>query len=187
MKTTLTVLALFLNIFATQASAQDSNVKTEAAQPSFTIARVVFYQPNNILQARLSSTDIFAAYIKQLHDVASRFFANNKKPETLDIVVALRPGHKVHVWFVSSTRAGSAPELQSLRAKLEAVPPIDPRDGPVVFAISAYLAGGDAKSAESDKNPPPPIPQEWKDAVKDQKTPLIVPESYLDAVWPDKN
>lgn len=72
---------------------------------------------------------------------------------------------EARVWFVSSTRPAPDAQRESLRKKLEAIPPCNVHDGPVAFAISAKLAGGDGKTPKGEKDFKTPIPKEWQDAV----------------------
>jgi hypothetical protein len=151
----------------------------------FETDKLVLYQPNEILQARVGAVEEFSTYIKQLQTVCSEFFATNKTPETLHVVVAVRPGKGARVWFISSLYPSADAQREPLRKKLEAIPPCEVRDGPVAFAISAKLAGGDGKNPAGDKNLKLPIPKEWQEAVKDKES-VIVPDGLLDIVWPDQ-
>ncbi len=151
----------------------------------FETDNVVLYQPNEALQARVGDVSDLANYVKKLQAVCAEFFASTKRPETLHIVVAVRPGKRSRVWFVSSTRPAPDAQRDPLRKKLEAVPPCDVHDGPVAFAISAKLAGGDGKNPKGAKDFKPPIPKEWQDAAKGKES-VRVPDGVLDLVWPDK-
>ncbi len=151
----------------------------------FETDNIVLYQPNQALQARVSAVADLANYIKQLQAVCAEFFATTNTPETLHIVVAIRPGKRARVWFVSSTHPAPDPTREPLRKKLEAVTPCDVHDGPVAFAISAKLAGGDGKNPKGDKDFKPPVPKEWQDATKGKES-VLVPDGFLDLIWPDK-
>jgi len=151
----------------------------------FQTANIALYQPNDVLQARTRSVEDLAAYIKQIQAVCTEFYANDTKPENLHIVVAVRPGKRSRVWFISSTAPNDA-SRDPLRKKLEAIPPCDAHGGPIAFTISAALAGGAGKIfTGEDKDFSPPIPKEWSDA-KIGKNSGPVPDCYLDIVWPDK-
>jgi hypothetical protein len=97
-------------------------------------------------------------------------------PETLNIIVAVRPGKRSRIWFVSS-RPTDTPQRQALRRKLEAVPPCEVRGGPVAFALLGKVAGGDGRSLKKRL-----MPKEWEDAVKGEE--LLIPDGILDIVWP---
>ena len=84
--------------------------------------------------------------------------------------MAIRPGQGSRVWFVSTTRPAPDKEREPLRKKLEAVVPCTVHDGPVAFALSAKLAGGDGKNPKDSKDYKPPIPKEWADAAKGKNT-----------------
>jgi len=128
-----------------------------AAATGFKTERLSLYQTDEVLRARLTSTESLAEYFKKLEAVCTDFFATATEPETLHIVVAVKPGKVARIWFVSSTR-GDDKALEPLRQKLEAVPPLEVFAGPLAFAISAKIAGGDGKSGYKDKNAGPPIP-----------------------------
>jgi hypothetical protein len=123
--------------------------------------------------------------VKQLEKVSADYFAAAKDPETLDIVVAVKPGKRSRVWFVSSRRK-STKELEPLRKKLEAVPALAVFGGPVAFAISGAVVGGDGKAGNASKEGPP-LPKEWTDAAAKEKGSIEVPEGFLRLVWPDES
>lgn|GEM_PF-1189278 len=147
---------------------------------------LILYQPDPVLRERLpSGPEELASYVKLLQGECTKFFATADKPETLQIVVALRPGKQSRVWFISSTRLPGAKELEPLRRKLEAVPPGEVYQGPVVFAISAKIAGGDGKLHKPDGDYPFPIPKEWQDAAKGHNEKLLDLDGFLSLVWPE--
>ena len=153
----------------------------------FETDHVVFYLPEDVMEARVGSVADFANYAKQLQAICTEFFATTKTPETLHIVVAVRPGKRARVWFVSSTRPTPDAQREPLRKKLEAIPPCDVHDGPIAFAISAKLAGGDGKTPKGGKDFKTPIPKEWQDAaIATGKERVLVPDGLLDLIWPDK-
>ena len=154
------------------------------ARPGFESHNIVLYQPEDVLDARVGAVDDLARYIKQLRGVCTRYFAAADTPETLAVVVAIRPGRHAHVWFISSVRPGADPRRESLRHELEAVPPCEVRQGPVALAITATVAGGDGKDLTGDKGSKAIIPREWQDAANGKEG-LLVPDGFLDLVWPD--
>jgi hypothetical protein len=176
--------AIFLTLFACLAFSS-AGFALDAAK-GFTTDNIVLYQPDEVLQARLGSIADLASYIKGLQAACAEFFADTGKPETLHIVVAVRPGKRSKVWFISSVLPAADASREPLRKKLEAIPPCDVRNGPVAFAISAKLAGGDGKGSKSGGNGfSPPIPKEWSDA-KIGKNAGPAPDCFLDVIWPDK-
>jgi hypothetical protein len=177
--------AIFFAIFTLLAAS--SPVLALDTAEGFETDHVVLYQPDEVMQARLGAVADLANYVKQLQAVCTEFFATTKTPETLHIVVAVRPGKRARVWFVSSTRPAPDAQREPLRKKLEAIPPCDVHDGPVAFAISAKLAGGDGKNPKGDKDFKTPIPKEWQDAATATgKERVLVPDGLLDLIWPDK-
>src|SRR5437868_3763259 len=142
--------AIFLAIFALLAASSPGLALGPAE--GFEIDHFVFYLPEEIMEARIGSEGDFVNYGKQLRAICTEFFATTKTPETLHIVVVVRPGKRARVWFISSTRPAPDAQLEPLRKKLEAIPPCDVHEGPVAFAISAKLAGGDGKSPKDGKD-----------------------------------
>jgi hypothetical protein len=140
---------------------------------------VYLYQPDAELRARLSSAEDLAAYIKRLQVAGTSFFASEQKPESLDVVVGVKPGKKVKTWFISSRRSSEERELDALRKKLEAVEPCSVHGGPVVFALNWNIGG--AKRAIPTGGSPFPVPREWRNAGKN----LSIPDGVFGRVWRD--
>jgi hypothetical protein len=125
--------------------------------------RVFLYQPDADLRARLESVEDLTAYIKRLQAAGTSFFASEQKPESLDVVVGVKPGKRVKIWFISSRRPSQDKELRALRRKLEAVRPCSVRGGAVVFALNWTIAGA-KPIAKRKAESPFPIPEEWRNA-----------------------
>jgi len=153
------------------------------AAPGFETVNVVLYQPNSILSQRVPTVQELAGYINRLEGACNDFFAADTAPETLHVVVAVRPGKLSRIWFVSAGRAPGAVDLEPLRKNLEAIPPCDVHGGPIIFAISANIAGGGDKKFAAGSHYQPPIPKEWQDAAKGKKD-FTVSDEFLDLVWP---
>ena len=149
-----------------------------AAPRGFETENIVLYQPNDVLEERLPDVSKLADYIKRLQDVCQKFFAGATAPETLDIVVAVRPGRQSRIWFVSSVQSTPDASRKSLRKNLESVIPCDIASGSIAFAIAGKIAGGEGK-----KRTDIPMPREWEKAAE-RKTNVVIPDGILDAVWP---
>jgi hypothetical protein len=152
--------------------------QTFAAQ-GFYWTSSVLYQPDDDLRTRLSSAEELAAYMKRIDAVCTAFFASEKTPEQLDIVVGLKPQKKVRVWFVSSRRTSQDKRLIALRKQMEAIPSCAVHGGPVAFALRCSIAG--ASPSKGD----PPMPKEWHDAAVAGHTSLLVPDGIFDKIWRD--
>jgi hypothetical protein len=165
-------------------AAQEFNFGPADFSNGFATDRLIMYQTSDILLRRAPGPDEFGAYYNRLKSVAHNFFVGVTTPEALQIVVVMQPGRHSRVWFVSSTRAGDAKELEPLRRLLEAVTPVEVREGPVAFAISAEIAGGDGRGPAREKKGGQPVPKEWQDAAKALEVPLPVSsDGYLNLVW----
>jgi hypothetical protein len=148
-----------------------------AANPGFETEQIVLYQPSEVLEERMADPSKLSEYIKRLRDVCQKFFATASTPETLDIVVAVRPPKQSRVWFVSSTQPKADAKREGLRRELEKVKACDVKGGSIVFAIAGKVAGGDGK-----KRTDLPMPAEWQRAAK-QKGSVVIPDGILDAIW----
>jgi TonB family protein len=165
-------------------AAQEFTFGPGARSESFRVEHIAVYQAPEVLLRRLPDSAAFGAYIERLRQVAGHFFAGSTEPESFSIVVLVHPGHGSRAWFVSSRRKGDDAELGRLRALLEAVEPVDVREGPAAFAIVASVAGGDPGSPPGDRQAPPPVPREWRDAVAEATAGVPYgSDAFLEAVW----
>jgi len=154
------------------------------AATGFKMDALALYQPDPVLQSRLTNAQDLADYVKRLEKICTDYFATTDRPQNLAIVVAVKPGKLARVWFVPSAGADAA-KLDPLRKLLEAAPAAGVFGGPVAFAMSAKIAGGAGKADGAQPGGRPPIPKEWQDAAKDVKAPMRVPDDFLAIVWPD--
>jgi hypothetical protein len=167
-------------------AAQEFNFGPSDASNGFQMERVVVYQPNDIVTKRMPPGESSRAYVELVQQVAHNFFVGDTVPETFSIVIITRPGRRSKVWFVSSYRPGNSPELEPLRRLLEAVPPMNVRDGPVILGLTALIAGGDGKDRPVGADYRNPIPAEWLAATSGLKQPpTFASDAYIDLVWPD--
>lgn len=140
---------------------------------------IFLYQPDAPLRARLGSADDLVAYIKRIQAAGRTFFASEQTPETLDVVVGVKPGKKVRVWLVSSRRTSEDKTLVVLRKKLEAIPPCAVHRGPIAFALRWTIAGGGA----AKKDGTIPMPKEWREAAPGKN--VLVPDGVFERIWPN--
>ena len=165
-------------------AAQEFTFGPTVSPYGFSVDRVAIYQSPQVLLRRLPDRDKFGAYVDALGQVAHRFFVGDTNPETISLVVELHPGGRSRVWLASSRRAGDSAELAPLRALLEGVPPVDVQEGPAAFAIVGGVAGGDAASPAGDKQAPPPVPREWRQALKAPDSGVAYgTDDVLETVW----
>lgn len=148
----------------------------------FKTAGIVLYQPDDVLKERVGSANVIADYFKKIEKVTEEHFKQHAQPANLDLVIAIKPDHRVKCWL-QCTDTSVSKELGALRKKLEAIKPIEVTGGPFAFAVRGQLAGG--VEVKNDDGDHPPIPDEWKAAAKDVKGSLIVPDGFLKLVWPD--
>ena len=137
---------------------------------------IFLYQPDAQLRARLKSADDLVAHIKRIQAAGRAFFASERTPETLDVVVGVKPGKKVRIWLISSRRTSGDKALVLLRRKLEAIPPCAAHRGPIAFALRWTIAGGGAVKTDGAM----PIPKEWRDTGN-----VSVPDGVFERIWPN--
>ncbi len=156
------------------------------AVKGFSNETLVLYQPNDVLQARVSSVDNLVAYVNEIERVCQTFFADAAIPESLDIVIAIRPDKTSKVWFISSIHPGIPKDREALRGQLEKLPPCEVTGGPIAFAMVSSIAGGDGKTIKPSVDGKPPLPKEWSEAAKKKQADVVLPDGILDDVWPPK-
>ena len=110
-----------------------------AAEP-YTKHNVVLLQGSSVLEARVASVDAMAEYIRAVETAARQavLAAPTPRPAAGFIVVAVQPGPRARVWLDFD----SAPSFETSRLlvdKIAAVPPMEVRNGPVVFALKVGL------------------------------------------------
>jgi hypothetical protein len=149
----------------------------------YKMLRVATFHTDDVLQARLASIDAYAAYVKALAETTTGALKETPGRCGLDIVVAVKPGRRARVWFVSTPPAVPGPVvLDALRRQLEAVPAPEVRQGPLAFALIGLM--GDAlRPREAALDLPPPVPVEWRAAARGKK--VDVPDGMIALAWPD--
>lgn len=145
---------------------------------------IMLYQEETTLRERAVDVAKLGEFVKKIETACTEFFANADKPESLNVVVAVKPGKKSRFWFISSFRKDQK-ALEPLRKKLEAIPAFQINRGPIVFALNGLIAGGDGQKKGNEDEPKLAIPDEWKEAAKSVKKDIEVPDGFLELVWPD--
>lgn len=123
-----------------------------------------------------------ADYIKRLEAAYTEFFASATAPDSLEIVVAVKPDQKSRVWISSSAATIPSEQRDKLRAKLESVPTAKVSQHAIAFAVLGQVAGGDPKAPKESQQPP--IPMDWKLALSNSKEQPKGFDDMLAQVWP---
>lgn len=150
----------------------------KAEKSGFETTNIVLYQPDDVLEKRLPGAGHLAAYIEKFQVTAASMLAKETTPDTLVIVVAVRPEGTSRVWLMGSKLDEKT--QASLLKQLGAIPAVEVKEGPVAFAICATIAGG------PEFTEVPPLPPEWKKAAEKLPQPVAIPDGILDDVWPKK-
>lgn len=141
---------------------------------------VMLLQPSAVLEQRVPSVDAMAAYIKAIEAAAREAVLASETRQAVAgfIVVAVRPGPQSRVWldFDGLTDLGLQ---RRLTERIQAVPPFEARQGPVVFALKLATWGARASKRMA------PSPQAWKQAAPaGGGAPLEVGE-LVERLWAD--
>lgn len=143
------------------------------------MSRIVLYQPDSVLQERAPPAQSWADYIRALQSTCTLFLREKGAQEALDVFVALKPGRRSRIWFISSTPAAPG-LLEPLRGRLESIEPPEVRGGPVTFLFAAAPEGTARRDPESR------LPDEWLTAIRESgREVMMVPDEVLAMVWPD--
>jgi hypothetical protein len=150
-----------------------------AAEP-FTKHNVVLLQSSAVLEARVSSVDAMAAYIRAVEAAAAQAVraGASQRPAAGFIVIAVRPGPQARVWLDFDAPPPSFDTSRALVAHIAAVKPFEVRDGPVVFALKVGLWD----AFESKRVAPSPV--EWK-AAKNKSGQQLEIDALIEQVWRD--
>lgn len=144
---------------------------------AYHMARIVLYQPNNVLIARACDPRLMASYIQQLNAAMEALFTA-LPPGTganASLVIGLKPGGAVRAWVVD--KDGKLPaDLQArIITTAEAVPPMPVQDGPVAFALEFSAWGGSATPITEL-----PMPDAWMNTTGK----VEVPDGVFAQIWP---
>jgi hypothetical protein len=144
----------------------------------FKFESTILYQPDEVLHARVGADEL-TAHIKRIEEACAAYFASEKAPERLDIVVGVKSKGRVRVWFVSSRRTAAEQTLIVLKRKLETLPACSVENGPIAFAMRCTIGGASATLGNKDDQLP--MPTEWRKAMEGQD--LSVPDGLFSLIW----
>jgi hypothetical protein len=150
-----------------------------------TMPAVLLHQPDPILSERLKDAKAFAAYIQRIQAECDSYFrrARPRGPQTLDVVVLLKPGNRDRFWLVyDPPQTDQAPD-RALLKNLQAIYPSPVEKGPVSFSLRFLLWGATEPDARGPRGPL--LPQEWRDVIGTNQS-VVIPDGIIPKVWPDK-
>ena len=150
------------------------------AQDPLTKGGIVLLQPESVIQARVSSVALLAAYIGAVQSAASEVLAGSKEPASAAgfLVVAVRPGQGSNAWLDFTPRLSSELEA-SIVGKIEQVPPPSVREGPIVFAAQVGVWGAEPPTGHA------PAPLAWKAVVQRAGAALEVGQT-VELAWHER-
>ncbi|MET0519057.1 MAG: hypothetical protein ABW005_09505 [Burkholderiaceae bacterium] len=140
---------------------------------------VVLLQPGEVYEQRTAGSEAVAAYLRSVGDEAQRVLAEARPamPNAGFIVVAVKPQRQARVWL-DFERPLAADFVPLLSGRLRALPALEVKNGPVVFALKVGLWGGAEPRRQA------PAPADWREAARKAGHPLELGE-LVDAVWAD--
>ena len=142
---------------------------------------ITLYQPDEVVTALEVDASELSEYIKKLTKSIEQEFSEATIPESLDLVIIVKPGKLSKAWLVSSLK--DSPKRQKFLAKLSTIPSIKTINGPFAFAVTYSIAGGKTPSLETKKYKLP-MPKECQDAIdKSEAEYTRIPEGIVDTVW----
>lgn len=148
----------------------------------FKTGSIILYQTEDVLQTRAPDVKELAAYAQALEVACDEYFTKEARPKPpFYVVAAVKPGKVARVWFVTPDAKETA-RIEPLKKKLEAVPALAVKEGPLVIGIADEPT---AKIQTQQQDDGPPMPLEWQEAAKNTKGELQVPDGILAVVWPD--
>jgi hypothetical protein len=147
----------------------------------FTTGSIILYQTEEVLETRAPDVKELAAYAQALEVACHEYFTKEARPKPpFYVVAAVKPGKVARVWFVTPDAKETA-RIEPLKKKLEAVPALAVKEGPLVIGI----ADEPTAKLQAGQDDGPPMPAEWQEAAKNAKEELQVPDGILSVVWPD--
>jgi hypothetical protein len=171
---------LFLFMLATGCSSSQPQPRPGAILPA-----VLLHQPEPILSDRLKDAKAFAAFIQRIQSECDSYFrrARPRAPQTLDVVVLLKPGNQDRFWLVyDPAQTDQAPDRALLKS-LQRVNPPPVEKGPVSFSLRFLLWGATEPDARGPRGPL--LPPEWRAAIGTNQS-VVIPDGIIPKVWPDK-
>jgi len=153
------------------------------SSPPFPLPAVFFHQPDSVLAPRLTDPKSFAAFIQQIQSECDSYFSKirPRNPQTLDVVVIVKPEQKSRFWLVYQPPVINTLRDQALTERLQRLTPPPVKKGPVSFTLRLLLWGANEPDPSQPRNLF--LPQEWHKAAGTNDVPF--PDGIMSKVWPD--
>lgn len=146
---------------------------------------ILLHQSDSILSDRLKDAKAFAAFIQRIQSECDSYFRRTKPraPQTLDVVVMLKPGNRERFWLVYEPSQPEPAPDRALLKTLQSIYPPPVEKGPVSFTLRFLLWGATEPDVRGLRGPL--LPPEWRDAISTNQG-VVIPDGILPKVWPDK-
>jgi hypothetical protein len=162
-----------------------SSSQRQPRPAAFPQPALLLHQPDPILSDRLKDAKAFAAFVRRIQAESESYFrrAQPRAPQTLDVVIILKPGNRDRFWLVYEPPQSEPVPDRALLKNLQTIYPPPVEKGPVSFTLRFLLWG----ATEPDPRGPrgPLLPLEWRDAIGTNQN-VVIPDGIIPKVWPDK-
>ena len=163
--------------------AETKAVAEKTGKSVLSMDTLILYQPDKILKERLATdASLLADYALRVEAEANKVLAMEEPQKGVSgaIVIAIKPGEQSRIWLVLGENTFPETLKETLLEKLSAIEAIPVKKGPIAIGLKFDAWGGGKPLEESH-----PIPNEWKEAVKNESA-HIFPDTPLAVLWPDK-
>ena len=145
---------------------------------------LMLHQPDEILSPRLKDAKSFAHFVHEIQAECDSYFSKAKPrgPQTVDVVVIIKPKNKSRFWLAYDQPQRDAAPDQRLLQRLQRISPPPVEQGPVSFSMRLLLWG--AREPEPWAPRPLFLPTEWHDAIGTNQT-VQIPDGIMPKIWPD--
>lgn len=157
-----------------------SNDQLHATDPQ---PAIIFHQSDEVLSPRLKDAKSFAHYVQEIQSECDSYYSRAKprNPQTVDVVVVIKPGKKSRFWLAyDQPQSNPAPDKRLLqRLGRIAVPGVE--QGPVSFSVRLLLWGAREPNPQTARAMI--LPTEWRDAMGTNR--VVLPDGILPKIWPE--
>lgn len=145
---------------------------------------LMLHQPDETLSPRLKDVKSFASFVQQIQSECDSYYSKAKPrdPQTVDVVVVIKPGIKSRFWLAYDQPQRDPEPDKRLLQRLEKIRVPSVEQGPVSFSMRLLLWG----AREPNPRTPRPLflPTEWRDAIGTNRN-VVIPDGIMPKIWPN--
>lgn len=154
-------------------------------RPGAMLPALLLHQPDSVLSLRVKDAKAFAAFIQRIQGECDSHFrrAQPRAPQSLDVVVVLKPGNRDRFWFVYDPPQTDQASDRALLKNLQRISPPPVENGPVSFNLRFLLWGATEPDPRGTRGPL--LPPEWRAAIGTNQN-VVIPDGIISKIWPEK-